>query len=77
MGCYNCLPGLGTTTSPSAPLLRCGRRLTAVVDGWVDDGDGGKEEATWQRLSHSCHIWVTGAEGRIYFTFVVYITKPL
>ena len=24
--------------------------------GCVDNGGGGKEEATWQCLSHSCHI---------------------
>ena len=52
--------------------------VSTVVALWqAVNGSGGKEEVMWQCLSHSCHIWVTGAEGRIYFTFVFYITKPL
>ena len=31
--CYTCLPGLGTTSSPSALLLHCGRHSMAVGDG--------------------------------------------
>ena len=45
--------------------------------GWVDDGGGEKEEVTWQCLSHSCRIWVIGAEGGMYIHCVSCITKSL
>ena len=44
----------------------CGGRL---LFGWlwgmggVVDGGGGKEEATWQCLSHACHIWDDRCRG--------------
>ena len=37
--------------------------------GCVIDGGGGKEEATWQCLSHSCHIWDDRCQGWDIFSF--------
>jgi hypothetical protein len=39
--------------------------------GWLVDGGCGEKEVTWQRFSHSYHIWnVVGSVGGIYFPWL-------
>ena len=62
----------------SSASLLCGRRS---LFGWswgmggVVDGGGGKEEATWQCLSHSCRIWEDRCRGWDLFSFCFMYNK--